>query len=62
MVARTAFIQANESNMFTSNPDASESDMSTQVYSDYLSHVRAQVTATKEIYDLLHDFSRSVNE
>lgn len=60
MVAKTAYIQANESNKFTSNPDAT--DLPTQVYSDYLSQVRSQVTATKEIHDLLQDFSRSLNE
>lgn len=62
MVARTAYIQANESNKFTSNPDSTNSDLPPQVYSDYLSQVRSQVTATKEIHDLLQDFCRSLNE
>jgi hypothetical protein len=62
MVGRTAYIQAYESNTFTSNPDTADSDVPPQVYSDYLSHVRSQVTATKEIHDLLQDFSRSLNE
>lgn len=62
MVARATYIQAYESQKFTSKPDAAESEQATQVYSDYLSHVRSQVTATKEIHDLLQDFSRSLNE
>ena len=62
MIARTAYIQIYESNKFTSNPDKSETDQAPQVYSEYLSHVRSQVTATKEIHDLLQDFSRSLSE
>ena len=62
IVARTAYIQAYESNTFTSNPEADTDARSPQVYSDYLSHVRSQVTATKEIHDLLQDFSRSLDK
>lgn len=61
MVARTAFTQAYESNAFTNNPDLADADQPPQIYSDYLSHVRSQVTATKEIHDLLQDFSRSLS-
>ena len=60
-VARTAYIQAYESNTFTSNPEA-DPDAPPQVYSGYLSHVRSQVTATKEIHDLLQDFSASLDK
>lgn len=64
MLARTIVIQSQESHKFTSKPDSklSESDVPPQTYSDYLSAVRSQVTATKEIHDLLKDFSRSLNE
>ncbi|XP_028409684.1 mediator of RNA polymerase II transcription subunit 29-like [Dendronephthya gigantea] len=62
MVARTAYIQAYESTKFTSNPDLPTSDLPPHVYSDYLSHVRSQVTATKEVHDLLQDFSRNLSE
>lgn len=64
MLARATVIQSQESQKFTSRPESkqSESDVPPQTYSDYLSTVRLQVTATKEIHDLLKDFSRSLNE
>lgn len=64
MLARATVVQSQESHKFTSKPDSklSESHVLQQNYSDYLSAVRSQVTATKELHDLLKDFSQSLNQ